>query len=236
MHFGSESETDMQYAINDLVSGHRVPLEVSQCEKDLGIHITPDLRWKTHIEKIVAKANKILGMLVKTFSNRDVDIWKKFYVSLVRPHLEFASTVWSPHLLGDIDMLEKVQERATKIPFELRGLSYEERLKVWGITSLRDRRIRGDLIQMYKIRNALEDINWFTGPKLAPVTQTRSASRNDTRLVREIFPTRMQNDFSHSVTVRHEFYLNRVVGHWNNLVSSQISAPSLNSFKARIDC
>ena len=49
MHFGSESETDMQYATNDLVSGHRVPLEVSQCEKDLGIHITPDLRWKTHI-------------------------------------------------------------------------------------------------------------------------------------------------------------------------------------------
>ena len=131
-------------------------------------------------------------------------------------------------------MLEKVQERASKIPLVLRDLPYEERLKVWGISSLRERRIRGDLIQMYKSRNALEDIDWFTGPTLAPKTQTRSASRNEARLVRENFPTRMQNDFCHSVTVRHEFFLNRVVGHWNNLVSSQITAPSLNSFKARI--
>ena len=94
----------------------------------------------------MAKANKILGILIKTFSNRDVDIWKKLYVSLVRPLFEFASTVWSPHLPGDIDMLERVQERASKIPLELRDLSYEERLKVWGISSLRERRVRGDLI------------------------------------------------------------------------------------------
>ena len=135
---------------------------------------------KLHIETIVAKAKKILGMLVKTFSNRDVDIWGKRYVSLVRSPLEFASTVWSPHLLGNIDMLEKMQEWATRIPFELRSLSYEERLNILGISSLR---IRGDLIQMYKSRNAPEDIDWFTGPTSASVTQTRSASRNDTRLV-----------------------------------------------------
>ena len=113
-----------------------------------------------------------------------------------------------------------MQERASKIPLVLRDLPYEERLKVWGISSLRERRIRGDLIQMYKSRNALEDIDWFTGPTLAPETQTRSASRNEARLVRENFPTRIQNDFCHSVTVRHEFFLNWVVGHWNNLVSS----------------
>ena len=80
MHFGSESDTDTQYTINDLVIGQRVSLEAYKCEKDLGVHSTSDLRWKTHIETIVAKANKILGMLIKTFSNRDVDIWKKLYV------------------------------------------------------------------------------------------------------------------------------------------------------------
>ena len=85
------------------------------------------MRWKKHIETITAKANIILSMLVKTFANRDADIWKKLYVSLVRPHLEFASTVWNPYLLGDIDMLEKVHERASKIPLELRDLFYEER-------------------------------------------------------------------------------------------------------------
>ena len=55
MHFGSESEMHVQYAISDLASGHRVSLEVSQCEKDLDVHITPDLRWKTHIETIFGK-------------------------------------------------------------------------------------------------------------------------------------------------------------------------------------
>jgi hypothetical protein len=99
IHFGSESEMHRQYAISDLVSGNRVYLEVSQCEKDLSVHITLDLRWKTHIETIFGKN------------------------FMFRPHLEFASTVWSPHLFGDIDMLEKVQERAARIPFELRGLS-----------------------------------------------------------------------------------------------------------------
>ena len=101
MYFGKKIDVDARYTINDLVSGQRVPLEESRCEKDLGIYITSDLRWKTHIEKIVVTANRLLGMLTKTFTNRDVDIWKSFYVSLVRPHLEFASTVWNPHLAGD---------------------------------------------------------------------------------------------------------------------------------------
>ena len=182
----------------------------------------------------MSTANRLLGMLTKTFMG-DVDIWKSLYVSLVRPHLEFASTVWSPHLAGDIAMLEKVQERASKIPLELRNLPYDERLKVWGISSLRERRIRRDLIQMYKSRNVFEEIKWFTGPMPAPPSHSRAASLNDSRLMRESFPTRLQNDYGHFVTIRHEFFLNRVVGHWNNLVSSQISALSLNSFKARID-
>ena len=61
--------------MNDLVGGLRVTFEESNCEKDLRVYISSDLRWKSH-EKISATANKILGLLVKTFENRDVDIWK----------------------------------------------------------------------------------------------------------------------------------------------------------------
>ena len=81
----------------------------------MGIHIKPDLRRKTHIEPIVAKANKILG---KT--------------SLVRPDIEFVSTVWSQYFLGDIYMLEKEQKRATRIPFELRGFVIRREIKCLG--------------------------------------------------------------------------------------------------------
>ena len=55
-------------------------------------------------------------MLLKTFTSRDMNLWKLLYVSLVRPHLEFASTVWNPYLAGDIETLEKVQRRAKRIP------------------------------------------------------------------------------------------------------------------------
>ena len=128
-------------------------------------------------------------MLVKTFTCRDVLLWKKLYVSLVRPQLEFASTVWNPYLKGDIEALERVQRRASRIPTALKGLPYEERLKVWGLSTLEDRRIRGDLIQMYKELNHLEHIDWYTGPRFAAVTQTRAATMNSHRLEREVFPS-----------------------------------------------
>ena len=57
----------------------------------MGVYISSDLRWARHVDTIVAKANKVLGMLVKTFASRDKELWKMLYISLVRPHLEFAS-------------------------------------------------------------------------------------------------------------------------------------------------
>ena len=117
----------------------------------------------------------------------------------------------------------------------MKNRKYEDRLKIWEITSLTERRKRGDLIQTYKIKSNLESINWFTGPIQAPLTQTRSATNNEQRLMRELFPSKTRNDFCHHVSVRHEFYLNRVVEDWNGLSNSIIQTPTLNSYKVRLD-
>ena len=77
-------------------------------------------------------------MLQKTFVRRDSEIWKKLYVSLVIPHLEYAVQAWCPYLVMDIEALEKIHRRALKIPNELYGLDY----KAWGIPKLSDGRVR----------------------------------------------------------------------------------------------
>ena len=92
----------------------------------------------------------------------------------------------------------------------LNDLPYEERLKIWGITSLEERRTRGDLIQTYKIVNGFELFDWHSGLQFVTKSRTRAATSNSKRMKREVFPSKVCNDFCHFVNVRHKFLLNRV--------------------------
>ena len=69
----------------------------------------------------------------------------------MRPHLEYGQNVWSPFLICEQTSLEKVQRRATKLLPNLKNLPYEERLKILNLPTLKYRRLRGDLIQVYNI-------------------------------------------------------------------------------------
>jgi ribonuclease P/MRP protein subunit RPP40 len=129
-------------------------------ERDLGVMISADLKWRNHVMYCADKPNKVLGMLLRTFEYRDLDLIKSLYTTFVRPHLEFAVSVWSPHTQGDIDILEKVQRGATKLVPSLRKLDYEDRLKAMGLTKLELRRERGDMIQFYKLIHGIDDVNW----------------------------------------------------------------------------
>jgi hypothetical protein len=100
--------------------------------------------------------NRVLGMK-RSFHYLSKDVVLQLYKSLVRPHLEYCAQVWGPHLMKDIDPILKVQRRVTKlIPF-LQDESYKEWLKILKLTTLETRRLREDLIVMFKIFIGFED-------------------------------------------------------------------------------
>ena len=133
-------------------------LNSSDAERDLGVLISKDLKPSKHIKEVVRKANQCLGMIRRSFTHIDSEIFLLVYKTFIRPKLEYCSNIWSPYLLKDINLLENVQRRATKMVIGLHALPYEERLKKLDLFSLHHRRLRGDLILLFKIFNGLVDV------------------------------------------------------------------------------
>ena len=126
-------------------------LKGSDCERDLGIHFDRYLKFDYHINTIINKANRTLGIIRKTFDYLDKDIFCLLFKGLIRSQLEYAAPVWSPHLMKHIEALENVQRRATKLVPGMSQLSYAERLKALKLPTLTYRRLRGDMITVFKI-------------------------------------------------------------------------------------
>ena len=147
------------------------------------------------------------------------------YTSLVRPHLEYAVQSWSPHLKKDIEALEKVQRRATRLAPELSELPYEDRLKAFKLTTLEERRIRGDAIETFKIMRGLEDVDsskFFTPARQGPLQHTRG------------HPLKLETRYSRTEK-RRNFFSVRAVKTWNNLPKDVVLSDNLNQFKNRYD-
>ena len=97
---------------------------------------------------------KFLNMwfaILSTFVSRDVGLFPRAYTVYVRPLLEYNSVTWSPYTLQDMEALEQVQRRFTKMISGLNILSYQKRLSYLGLSSLELRRLQTDLIWCYKI-------------------------------------------------------------------------------------
>ena len=130
-------------------------MEKVQSEKDLGAIFDQKLKVTEHINSKVNKANRNVGLIFRTFTFMDKDMFLNLYKPVVRPHLEYASTIWYPMYKKDIILIENVQCRATKLVKCIKHLPYEERLITLGFPSLEYRRDRADLIQVYKISTVL---------------------------------------------------------------------------------
>ena len=193
-------------------------------EKDLGVTIDMELTFEEHVATKVKKANSIMGLIRRSFSFLDGDLFKKLYTSFVRPHLEYAIPVWSPHLRKQIRMIERVQERATKSVDGMTNLDYKERLKKLELPTLEFRRQRGDMIQVWKHFNSYDRAT--LPPSFRPIP--RMTRKHPFQLTRNRPKDGIRGVQSNS------FYY-RVASSWNELDQNVVEAPTINSFKARID-
>ena len=118
-------------------------------EKYLGVTMNANMKVSEQCRIAASKGNQVLGMIRRniTYKAKSLIVDLPLYKAIVRPHLEYCIHIiqaWSPYLRKDIDMLEKIQMRATaKLIPGLRDLRYEERLRECGLTTLETRRLRG---------------------------------------------------------------------------------------------
>jgi len=144
MHF-SRDKVNFKYTMKGNT------LQETSLEKDLGVVILDDGKTLSQCQYVYNKAISILGMINRTIRYKERGIMVRLYKTLVRPHLEYCVSAWSPHYLKDKELFERVQHRFTRMFKDLRQRNYDERLKSLNLWTLEERHNRQDLIEVFKM-------------------------------------------------------------------------------------
>ena len=193
-------------------------------EKDLGVTIDMQLKFEEHVSSKVKIANAMVGLIRRSFSFLSPYLFRKLYIAFVRPHLEYAQSVWAPHSAKLIKMIENVQIRATKLVDGLDSLPYPERLKKLDLPTLCHRRVRGSMIELWKhfYVYSRETLSNTFEPRL------RSTRAHNMQILEHIPKDGVRGLQANSFYYRH-------ARTWNSLPADIVEAATINTFKNKLD-
>ena len=183
--------------------------------KDLGIIISEDLKSHAQVSKACQRAHQEINRIRRSFVSRSPAFLSNIYKLYVRPHMEYCVEVWNPKYKGDVDKLEKVQNKMTRLIRNGASRTPEQRNQLLGISSHEQRRLRGDLINIYKNINNQDIFQLRDNQRLRGHNKTIVLPRSNCAIK------------SHSFSVR-------AINEWNNLPETAVNSISLNSFKNNI--
>ena len=228
IHFGNNNP-DREYTMHK-TDGTLHVIEEDVIEKDLGVEVDFMLNFHYHIQQKINKANKVLGCLRHSFKYLDKDSFTMLYKSIVRPHLEFASCIWNPKTKRYIDMIERVQRRATKMVQGIKDLPYTDRLKELKLETLEYRRMRSDLIETFRILNGIHELDRNCYCSVCPDKYLLQPS-----LAQQTRGHQMKLQIQDATNARQNFFENRVSQLWNTLSNETVTSKNVNIFKGNLD-
>lgn len=206
---------------------NNVSIGVANTEKDLGVIANDSFQWDDQIKTCISKANKMIAWVTRNLINRDKKVLLNIYKTIVRPNLEYCAQLWSPVAAHGnwnlILLLEGVQRRFTRLVNGIGTLPYSERLEALNLTTLAERRLRGDLIETFKIVNNLvsygRDIFCLGRSGRNILSKSRKFKSSSTKV---------NNLFKSSLS-------QRITHYWNRLPSHVKSSNDVNSFKIALE-
>ena len=200
-------------------------IKVADQEKDLGVLTSDTLLWTDQISSSISKANKLICWITRNMINRGKDVMLPIYKTLIRPYLEYCVQLWNPapeHGNWSLILkIEGVQRRFTRMIDGVGLLPYSERLQILNLTTLIERRSRGDLIEVFKAKNGFSDIHGIF-----------NFGRSGSNLISSI------NSYSGSAQfrkIKRNFINERIVSYWNKLPTDVKNAESVDGFKIKLE-